>query len=78
MTTSTSPSFSVGKFRLTPSTRPGSDEQFRASLSICRGSGRQTHDHVYTFTPEFPSRESALMYAAVQGLYWLINPKALA
>ena len=32
---------------------------------------RQSH-------PEFDSADSALTYAAVQGRYWLINPKAFA
>lgn len=78
MTADRTTTFSVGKFRLTPSARPAADNRFCAALSICRGTGRQTHDHVYTFTPEFACRDSALTYAAVQGLYWLINPQALA
>ena len=49
-----------------------------ALLSIRRGQGSQTHDRVYTFKPEFKTQDSALMYAAAQGRYWLLNPASLA
>lgn len=49
-----------------------------AILSIARGKGSQTHDRVYTFKPEFQTQDSALMYAAAQGRYWLLNPASLA
>ena len=45
--------------------------------TIRRGQGSQTHDHVYAFKPTFDTRESALMYAAAQGRYWLLNPSSL-
>lgn len=70
--------FKAGKFLITPLTRCLQGGVFSASLSIRRGQGSQTHDHVYTFKPEFASRDSALMYAATQGRYWLINPLAFA
>jgi len=52
--------------------------QHTALLSIRRGQGSQTHDRVYTFKPEFKTQDSALMYAAAQGRYWLLNPASLA
>ena len=51
---------------------------FSASLSVRNGQGSQAHDRIYTFCPSFPSRESALHYAAEQGQNWLINPTAFA
>ena len=68
--------FQVGRFLITPLSRDNAHGQFTASLSIRRGHGSQTHDRVYTFTPAFIDRESALAYASVQGRYWLINPMA--
>lgn len=70
--------FTVGKFLITPLTRHHSAGHHTASLSIRRGKGAQTNDRVYTFTPEFKTQESALLYAAAQGRYWLINPASLA
>ena len=70
--------FTVGKFHITPLSRAQAAGRFVASLSIRRGRGAQTHDRIYTFKPEFSSQDSALMYAAAQGRYWLINPASLA
>ena len=70
--------FAVGKFLITPLTRAVKSGIYTASLSIRRGQGSQTHDRVYTFKPEFTNRDSALMYAAAQGRYWLLNPASLA
>lgn len=70
--------FSVGKFLITPLSRPVQAGGFTASLSIRRGQGRETHDRVYTFKQAFATRDSALLYAAAQGRDWLLNPTALA
>jgi hypothetical protein len=70
--------FSAGKFLITPLSRLVQGGAFTASLSIRRGQGRQTHDRIYTFKPEFATRDSALMYAAAQGRDWLVNPTAFA
>ena len=74
----TSLPFAVGKYLITPITRAAQSGAYIASLFIRRGQGAQTHDRVYTFKPEFKSRDSALMYAAAQGRYWLLNPASLA
>jgi hypothetical protein len=71
-------SISAGKFLLTPMTRPHAAGHHTASLSIRRGKGSQTHDHIYTFKPAFRTQDSALMYAAARGCYWLLNPSSLA
>jgi hypothetical protein len=70
--------FTVGKFLITPLTRTDPSGQHSASLSIRRGAGSQTLDKVYTFAPRFTCQESALLYAAAQGRYWLLNPASLA
>lgn len=70
--------FAVGNFRITPLSRSHDAGHHTALLSVRRGEGAQTYDRVYTFKPEFKSQDSALMYAAAQGRYWLINPAALA
>lgn len=69
--------FAVGDFRITPLSRSQGSDQHTALLSIRRGRGSQTHDRVYTFKPEFKTQDSALMYAAAQGRYWLLNPASL-
>lgn len=71
-------SFTSGKFLLTPLTRSTSTGHHTASLSIRRGKGTQTHDRIYTFKPEFKTRDSALMYAQAQGRNWILNPASLA
>ena len=70
--------FTVGEFQITPLSRSRGADQHTALLSIRRGQGSQTHDRVYTFKPEFKTQDSALMYAAAQGRYWLLNPASLA
>lgn len=69
--------FAIGAYRITPISRSHGNDQHTALLSIQRGQGSQTHDRVYTFKPEFKSQDSALMYAAAQGRYWLLNPDSL-
>ena len=69
--------FVVGEYQITPLSRSNGTDQHTAVLSIRRGKGSQTHDRIYTFKPEFKTQESALMYAAAQGRYWLLNPASL-
>ncbi len=78
MSFATTHPFAVGEFRITPLSRAHGAGHHTAVLSIRRGKGSQTHDRVYTFKPEFKTQDSALMYAAAQGRYWLLNPASLA
>ena len=78
MSFATTHPFAVGEFRITPLSRSHGKGQHTALLSIRRGKGSQTHDRVYTFKPEFTTENSALMYAAAQGRYWLLNPASLS
>ncbi len=75
--TATDP-FAVGELRITPLSRPHGANHHTALLAIRTGRGRQAHDRIHAFEPAFQSRESALMYAAVQGRYWLLNPASMA
>ena len=68
----------LGNFRITPLSRSHDSGHHTALLSIRRGEGAQAYDRIYTFKPEFETQDGALMYAAVQGRYWLINPASLA
>lgn len=78
MSLSTTHPFALGQFQITPLSRVHEAGHHTALLSVRRGTGSQTHDRIYTFKPEFKTQDSALMYAAVQGRYWLLNPAASA
>jgi hypothetical protein len=70
--------FTAGKYLITPLWRTAANGRFTASVSIRSGHGSGTHDRVYTFKPEFGSREDALLHAAAQGRHWLNHPREFA
>ncbi len=70
--------FAVGELRITALSRSHGANHHTALLAIRTGRGRHAHDRIHAFEPAFQSRESALMYAAVQGRYWLLNPASMA
>jgi hypothetical protein len=70
--------FQAGKYLVTPLSRATADSRHTASVSIRSGEGRGTHDRIYTFKPEFATRDSALVYAADQGRHWLLDRTAFA
>jgi hypothetical protein len=78
MSSISSTPFTVGKFHITPLSRTDRQGRYTALLSVKSGQGSQTHDSVYTFKPAFTCEGSALMYAAAQGRYWLIQPATMA
>lgn len=78
MTLASTHPFTLGAFRITPLSRSNGIDDHTAQLSIRKGQGSQTLDRVYTFKPAFKTQDSALMYAAAQGRYWLLNPASLA
>lgn len=59
--------FSVGKYLVSPLTRPTESGHYTASVSIRNG----MHDRVLRFVPEFSTREGALQYAITEGHSWL-------
>ena len=75
--TATDP-FAVGELRITPLSRPHGANHHTALLAIRTGRGWQAHDRIRAVEPAFQSRESALMYAAGQGRYGLLNPASMA
>ena len=78
MTTPHSQPFTVGKYLLTPLSRIADSGRFTASLSVRSGQGRGTHDRIYTFMPEFATRENALVHATAQARAWLCQTPAMA
>lgn len=62
---------SIGKYLVSPLTRRTDSGQYAASVSIRSGSGSSTHDRIFRFVPQFPTRAGASQYATEQGLAWL-------
>lgn len=71
MNTTQEQAFAVGKYLVSPLTRRNDAGRYTASVSIRSGQGRGTHDRVFRFVPEFPTREGALQYAIAEGHSWL-------
>lgn len=61
----------VGKYLVSPLTRPNGSGRFEASVSIRSGSGRATHDRVLRLKNVFDSREAAAHHATAQGLAYI-------
>ncbi len=70
--------FTSGKFLVTPLSRSHGEGSHTAMLSIRRGTGSQTHDRIYSFKPEFKTKDSAMMFATAQGHFWMLHPETLA
>jgi hypothetical protein len=61
----------VGRYLVSPMTKPHADGGFAASVSIRSGRGQASHDRVMRFTPRFMCSQSALHYATREGLAWV-------
>lgn len=69
----------VGKYLISPLTRPLDDGWFACSVSIRSGSGTATTDRVVRLTRLFRDRLSAVEYALAEGLQWIgVSPRGLA
>lgn len=64
----------VGKYLVTPLTRPNDDGRYAASVSIRSGTGSMTHDRVLRFLPVFDTRDQASRFATQQALAWIGGP----
>jgi hypothetical protein len=64
----------VGKYLVTPLTRPNDDGRFCAAVSIRSGTGSMTHDRVLRFVPVFDTSDQASSFATDQALAWLGRP----
>lgn len=63
-------SIEVGRFLVSPMTKPHADGGFTASVSIRSGRGMSSIDRVMRFVPSFPNRGAALRYAENEGTAW--------
>jgi len=71
MITTREPTFSVGKYLVSPLTHLTDAGTYAPSVSIRSGKGQATHDRVFSFHARFPTREGACAYAASQGRSWI-------
>lgn len=61
----------VGKYLVSPLSKPADNGQFLASVSIRSGRGSASHDRVLRFVQPFGSSAEAESYATRQGLAWV-------
>jgi hypothetical protein len=61
----------IGKYLVSPLTRPTACGRHAASVSIRCGRGSATHDRVLRFVPMFDTATEAARYAAQQGMAWI-------
>jgi hypothetical protein len=66
----------VGKYLISPLTKPLDNGWFACSVSIRSGSGRGTTDRVLSLTRLFKDRWAAAEYATAEGLQWIGIPRA--
>lgn len=64
-------SIEVGRYLVSPMTKPHADGGFAASVSIRSGQGMASVDRVMRFVPSFPSPGEAILYATDAGLAWV-------
>lgn len=62
---------SVGKYLVSPLSKPLDDGGYCASVSIRGGQGSASTDRVMRFTGRFDSERAAARYAREQGLIWV-------
>lgn len=68
----------VGKYLISPLTRPLDNGWFACSVSIRSGSGSATTDRVVRLTRLFRDRIAAVEYALAEGLQWIGGPPRTA
>ena len=61
----------IGRYLLSPLTRPLDNGRYASSLSIRSGSGRGTTDRVLRFIKTFRSDAAAAEYALAEGRQWI-------
>lgn len=67
-------SLQVGKYLVSPMTRPLDGGLHAAAVSIRSGRGSMTHDRVLRFAPVFDSDDQAARFATEQALAWIGRP----
>lgn len=68
----------VGKYLISPLTRPMDNGWYACSVSIRSGSGSATTDRVVRLTKLFRDRLAAAEYALGEGLQWIGVSRATA
>jgi hypothetical protein len=68
----------VGKYLISPLTKPLENGWWACSVSIRSGSGRATTDRVVRLTKLFRDRWAAAEYALGEGLQWIGAPRIAA
>ncbi|MBL8363453.1 MAG: hypothetical protein JNN18_23410 [Rubrivivax sp.] len=63
--------FQIGRYLVSPLTRPAECGRHRAAVSIRSGAGSMTHDRVMRFVPLFDTPDQATCFAVDQALAWL-------
>jgi hypothetical protein len=61
----------VGKYLISPLTKPLENGWYACSVSIRSGSGTGTHDRVLRLTRLFQTQLAAVRYATAEGLQWI-------
>ena len=61
----------VGRFLVSPLSKPLDNGRFGASVSIRSGRGSASTDRVMRFSDHFESADAAQRYAHAQGLIWV-------
>jgi len=69
-----SESVTVGKYLISPLTKPLENGWYACSVSIRSGCGRGTTDRVVRLTRLFRDRATAAAYAITEGLRWIGQP----
>ena len=63
--------FQIGRYLVSPLTRPTESGRHVAAVSIRSGAGSMTHDRVMRFVPLFDTSDQASCFAVDQALDWL-------
>ena len=63
-------SIEVGRFLVSPMSKPHADGGFAAAVSIRSGRGMASIDRVMRFVPAFETRRAAVRYAENEGTAW--------
>jgi hypothetical protein len=71
MTTQHQDNLQVGKYLISPLTRPLDNGWYACSVSIRSGSGSATTDRVVRLTRLFRGKLAAAEYAVAEGLRWI-------
>ena len=64
-------SITVGRYLISPLTKPLKNGWYASSVSIRSGSGSGTHDRVLRLTRLFRTQLAAVRYATAEGLQWI-------